>query len=92
MKMTSRSGEKSGKRRSSWRRTEFRKKHQEEVSHKMQRFGMKPNIKENLLNKWDTVLALAVENGWKKQVNEMAKVWVSTADPDDKKVEGMDVR
>ena len=29
---------------------------------------------KNFLNDWEMMLALAVENGWKKQINEMAKV------------------
>ena len=70
------------RKRSSWRRKEFREKHQEEVSVKTRRFGMKQEEKvqrrktrlwtwaqsngtksKNLLNEWDTVLAVAVEEG-----------------------------
>ena len=36
---------------------------------------------KNLMNDWHNVLAVAVEYGWTKEVNDVAWVWISTSDP-----------
>ena len=34
-----------------------------------------------LMNDWHNVLAVAVEYGWTKEVNDVASVWISTSNP-----------
>ena len=33
------------------------------------------------MNDWHNVLAVAVEYGWTKEINDVASVWISTSDP-----------
>ena len=60
---------------------ETRRKH-ENISEKLCNFTLRNGTKsKNFLNDWDEMLALASETKWKKQINEMAKAWVTTASP-----------
>ena len=37
---------------------------------------------KNLLNDWDAFLAIAVETGWTKEGNDMARNWISASKPE----------
>ena len=60
---------------------ETRRKMQQ-VSDKMENLSRSNGTKSKyLMNDWHNVLAVAVEYGWTKEINDVAWVWISTSDP-----------
>ena len=37
----------------------------------------------NLVHAWDGIMTLASENGWTKEMDDVAKVWMPTTKPED---------
>ena len=54
----------------------------ETVAEKLWNMSQSNGKPKNLLDDWDTAQALALEHGWNRQLEEVAKIWVTSENPE----------